>query len=316
MKTSPISILTAACCLALLGLGLSGCASKSDDIPTSYNDVGALMQQGWASYNAGNFAAATESFRQANERDAYYLPAYNGLGWSAVRQTNFSDAEVQFSFVTTLASPQSQSDLLADTYAGLSLSSAIQRASLENSGEGSAEELASLAMESISRAQMVFNLKGEAYDPAEHDPGFGSHNLHLLNAQHWFYLQRYDSSEAQLSIVDPTFVPAQLTIYGELSENNTISLTPDTTAAGVDWYLNLPEGAPLVIHHLTQITQPDPTWNLTFEVLYSQNAIQVFPAAGTQLQPDANFIVSYMYITQFSEYLYNLITHIQELIGS
>jgi hypothetical protein len=316
MKTSPISILLTVTAFGLLGLALPGCSDQSTNIPTTYDDITVLMQQGWASYNAGNFTAATSSFRDANQRNAYYLPAYNGLGWSAVRQTNFTDAEVQFSFVTTLANPQSQGDLLADTYAGLSLSSAIKRSVLELEGQTSPAQLAALAQESINRSQMVFNLKGELYVPAEHDSGFGSHSLHLLNAQNFFYLQKYDSSEVQLSIVDPAFVPAQLALYGQTADNVALSLTMTEAGGDTSWFLALPTNEPQGIHNTTQVVPPDTTLNLTYSVLYSQNQIQVFPAVGSQLQTGMNFTVSYLYISNFSEYLYHLINHIQELIAS
>jgi hypothetical protein len=316
MKNSPISIPLTILAFCLLCLALPGCSDKSDNIPNSYEDIEALMQQGWALYNAGNFTAATSSFREANQRNALYLPAYNALGWSAVRQTNFTDAEVQFSFVTTLANPQTQVDLLADTYAGLSLSSAIERSVLELGGQTSLAQLAALAQESIDRTGMVFALKGENYLPAEHDAGFGSHSLHLLNAQHYFYLQDYANSEAQLSIVDPAFVPAQLAIYGQTATDVTIPLSLVEAGGDTTWFLVIPANQPQGIHHISQIVPPNPNLNLTYQVQYSQNQIQVFPEPDSPLQDGMNFTVSYIYITNFSEYLYHLIEHIQELIAS
>jgi hypothetical protein len=318
MKTSVTFTLLTAVSFYLLAFSFSGCSDQSDNIPTTYDDINVLMQEGWNHYNAGNFTAATESFRQASQRNAGYLPAYNGLGWSAVRQTNFTDAEVQFSFVTTVDT--ASADLQADTYAGLSLSSAIERLALENSGEGTAEQLEVLARESISRTQYVFSLKGESYSPAEHDPGFGSPDLHLLNAQHYFYLQDFDSSEAELSIVDTAFVPAQLLIYGQSASIDSMVLNDTNLVAGEDtiWFLTIPPSQPQGIHHLTQVSMPDTSLhlNLSYDVLYDQNWIQVIPLAGAQLDSGFVFNVGYIYVSNFPEYLFNLIERIQELIGS
>ncbi|MBU1652890.1 hypothetical protein KKA00_11760, partial [bacterium] len=200
--------------LAALGIFMVGCDSSSDDIPTSWDSISHLMSQGWSQYNAGNFEEAYSTFLDANQRDAFYLPAYNGLGWSAVRLTDFLNAGTQFSFIQTSAVSGTDDELLADAYAGLCLSATIARSVLEISGEGSVEELDALAQSSIDYADSVFALMGEDYAPMGHDPGFGAHSLHLLKAQNYYYLLDFSRSEAELVIVDPGFVTGQLETYG------------------------------------------------------------------------------------------------------
>ncbi len=320
MKNYRIKALYAGLSLALLGVFLWGCSDQSENIPTSWESIQYLVDQGWQAYATGDFTTASQRFQEANQRNAFYLPAYNGLGWSAVRMANFAEAEVQFSFVTTLADPATEADLLADTYAGLALSAAIERSALEISGEGDAEQLRALAQQSIDRAQMVFDLLGEAYDPAEHDPAFGSPGLHLLNAQNYFYLQEFEASEEQLSLVDPAFVPAQLTAYGTAVEGEIIPLQMTMAEQDTSWYL---APAHLGIHNYTQIIAPDtvivpPDTFLVvidyYAVQYADNQILVAPASGSVLVEDLEFTVSYIYIDNFVEYLYKLIEHIEELI--
>lgn len=258
-------------------LWLGGCSDKSENIPTSYNSINDLMTLGWDQYNAENFAEARARFREANQRNALYLPAYNGLGWSAVRLADFADAEIQFSFITTLADPVAEKELLADAYAGLCLSAAIQRSVLEISGEGGAEQLQALASQSIQRSQMVFQLMGETYAPTEHDVGFGSHNLHLLNAQNYFYLREFESSEAELGFVDPGFVPQQLQIYGTTVSEEPMNLERVVEDQDTSSYL-IPVHTG--IHHIISIVPPElvnPLNYITYDVQYDQNRILLTP---------------------------------------
>ncbi len=267
-----------AICIALLVFSLAGCEDKSDNIPTdsSWQGIDYLMQQGWTAYSNGDFGLAYDSFLEANQRNAFYLPAYDGLGWSAVRLTDFTDAEIQFSFITTLANPATQVDLLADAYAGLCLSATIERMVLEDAGESTTEELQELAEKSIQMTQMVFDLQGEDYAPADHDPGFGSESLHLLNAQNYYYLQDFGNSEAELSIVDPDFIDTLLVTYGILVEGEVIELEAAGDDPGVSWSLTPVNPG---IHHYTAIEPPDITFPLeyiSYQVTpFNENSIAV-----------------------------------------
>ena len=97
-----------ALCLAVVGSFFTGCEDKSDDIPTyspggdDFQAIWSLMDDGWNHYANGDFEDAQDFFRSANQRNANYLPAYDGLGWCAVRLNDFVDAEIQFSFITTM----------------------------------------------------------------------------------------------------------------------------------------------------------------------------------------------------------------------
>jgi len=310
MKKMTASAVIAGVALGLIGLSLWGCEDQSENIPTAGDEIAVYMEQGWAEYAAGDFAAARMSFIAANQRNALYLPAYNGLGWCAVRLTNFPDAEVQFSFITTLANDTTQADLLADAYAGLCLSSAIHRSVLEISGENDPVILNGLALQAIQRADSVFALQGENYNPADHDPNLGSQSLHLLNAQNYFYLQQFESSEEQLAFVDANFVDSLLSQagYGVAVQNEIIALQMSVVGQDTSWYLSPAHPG---IHN---VTSASPSAGLGFEVLYAENKIQVLPEPGVSLSSGMNFTVSYVYIEAFAEYLYLLIERIEELI--
>lgn len=311
MKTLLIAILG----IAWLGMFLVGCESESDDIPTSWQGIEQLMTEGWADYADGNFDAAYSTFLEANQRNASYLPAYDGLGWCAVRLTDFTDAEIEFSFITTQADPQTDAELLADTYAGLCLSSTVARSVYEISGELSGPELDDLARSSIDYAESVFDLLGENYAPVNHDPGFGSSSLHLLNAQNYFYLSEFWSAEAELSTEDADFVDSLSTALGATVENETMTLTQQTLQiSGEDtlvWTLT-----PLMpaVHNVIAATAPDTTWDVTYQTLFGMDVIWVQPAEGTELEEGAEFTVDYRYIEYLDLYLYELAERIESLI--
>ncbi|TKJ40842.1 hypothetical protein CEE37_07725 [candidate division LCP-89 bacterium B3_LCP] len=311
MKALNTKIILTGISLLLLGVFLSACEDQSENIPIAWTSIDDLMTSGWAAYADNDFETAQVYFIEANQRNAFYLPAYNGLGWCAVRLTDFSDAGIQFSFTVTLADSGAQPDLLADAYAGLSLSATIERSVLEISGEGSQEELLGLAQESIDMATEVFNLMGEGYAPTEHDPGFGSETLHLINAQNYFYLQEFESSETELTVVDTGFVNDQLQIYGTDIANEIIELVMVEGEQDTTWYL---QPVNLGVHSYTEIVPPGTTYDVSYDVIYDENRIQVIPEAGTQLEEDLQFDVSYVYIDDFAGYLFELIDHINSLI--
>jgi hypothetical protein len=299
-----------------VGILIIGCDDQSENIPTSPENISTFMAQGWASYAAEDFEAARLSFIEANQRNAFYLPAYDGLGWCAVRMTDFAEAAIQFSFITTLADPAEEAALLADAYAGLCLSATIERSVLEISGEATAEELDDLAQESIDMAQLVFDLfPGDDYSPEDHDPGFGSLTLHLFNAQNYFYLQEFGNSEMELTVVDTGFVAAQLLDFGTEVTGELILLAMEVQELDTLWML---DPVNMGIHSIVgEVTPPDTTLNLDYQVLYADNRVQVVPVSPTvidDLSVGLEFTMDYVYIDDFAAYLSSLISQIESLI--
>ncbi len=116
--------------MALFALWIVGCDHESDDIPSDPAvTVDVLVQQGWDSFNEGDYDAAVESFTNAANAQADYLEAYLGLGYCFAQipdrltsaQTNF-DKVITFSdlLVTEGDTTQTYADLLqAESYAGM-----------------------------------------------------------------------------------------------------------------------------------------------------------------------------------------------------
>jgi len=325
MKNVPLGYLVAGLAITLLSLLVLGCEDQSENIPVQWDEISELMATGWAEYEAGNYLEAKASFEAAGQRNAQYLPAYNGLGWCAVRLTNFDDAEEQFSFITTLANPESEASLLADAYAGLSLSAAIERSSLEITEGGDQVALDALAQQSFDRANLVFDLLGENYSPSDHDTGFGSEGMHLLCAQNYFYLQEYEHAEAQLNIVDPDFIPGLIEQF--CATWTADSLFPQSEVVGSDtiWFLLAEDNTGAItspgFHQVSQVSLVDTTDTTVVIVGYqleyhwaSQNRLILEAAEGKAPKASTPFTASYVYYDDFINYLYGLIEHIEELI--
>lgn len=62
-----------------LFLTLIGC---SDDIDTNTSSAISHTDQGWLSYNYGNYTQALLNFERALNSNPEYADAYNGVGWS------------------------------------------------------------------------------------------------------------------------------------------------------------------------------------------------------------------------------------------
>jgi hypothetical protein len=320
MKKKYPKIMITALSLAVMGSFFLGCEDTSDDIPTyspgedDLQAIWSLMDDGWDHYSTGGFEDAQDCFRSANQRNANYLPAYDGLGWCAVRLNDFVDAEIQFSFITTLADPLDQADLLllADAYAGLCLSATIERLFMEIAGELNQAAYDELSQESIDMAELVFSLLGEDYAPADHDPDFGSQSLHLMNAQNYFYLQDFGNSEAELAVVDPDFVADSLAAKYEVPvADELMELAMEITDSDTAWILTPAFPA---IHAIESLEPDDPGTLVSYELNFGLNDITIIPDEGVELEEGDTFTVTYAYIEDLPQYLFDLISRIQSLI--
>ncbi len=78
----------------LLLLTLIGC---SGDIETDTSSAIRHTEQGWISYNSGNYTQALLNFERALNSDPEYAEAYNGVGWSQLSLAlTFSLAQESF----------------------------------------------------------------------------------------------------------------------------------------------------------------------------------------------------------------------------
>ena len=147
--------------------------------------------EGWALFEAGDYAGAIEKFDAAVSLDDTYADAYNGLGWSFAKLDSL--AESIDNFDDCIANGMS-----GDPHAGRA---PVYR-DLAPPRFGDAVSTASTAL-SLER-RYVF----------EHDTTFDWHDLHLIMAQSRFGMGQYDLANAEVDSLggnvqdpgSPTFV--------------------------------------------------------------------------------------------------------------
>lgn len=68
-----------------------------------------LCQKGWAAYENGSFTEAAESFHNAIQTDDTYCEGFIGLAITRLRQTNLTDAQLQFTIAKMKSPDETQS---------------------------------------------------------------------------------------------------------------------------------------------------------------------------------------------------------------
>jgi len=102
----------------LLMLVTVGCDREGENIPTSFPTVTSLKLDGWSYFETAKYDDAITSFNGAKNRNATDIDAYNGLGWSYARVSDYINAESNFKLMLSLST---SADVLADAYAGLAM---------------------------------------------------------------------------------------------------------------------------------------------------------------------------------------------------
>ena len=113
-----------ACIFAILLLVIISCERPGDEIgvPTGpVPTVEYLVEQGWVSYEAGDYNDAKDQFAIAINRDVFYKEAYLGLGWSMNRLSDYSNAVPQFDLLLTLVD-ETDTEFKFLSFAGKALS--------------------------------------------------------------------------------------------------------------------------------------------------------------------------------------------------
>lgn len=113
-----------ACIFAILLLVVISCERPGDEIgiPTGpVPTVDYLVEQGWVSYEAGDYNDAKDQFTTAINRDVFYKEAYLGLGWSMNRLSDYSNAIPRYDLLLTLVD-ETDTEFKLMSYAGKALS--------------------------------------------------------------------------------------------------------------------------------------------------------------------------------------------------
>jgi hypothetical protein len=149
---------------------------------------GERVAAAWASYTAGQFAAARSGFAAAVAVNAARADAYVGLGWSELRMDAPDAAHLAFQD----GSGRTGSDpVMADLHAGWAFGWNARQAAAGRHAESNAAVAQALALEPA----WIF----------DHEAGLDAADLTLLAAGNFFALGDFASSLARVQVLDPAF---------------------------------------------------------------------------------------------------------------
>jgi len=221
-----------ACIFAILLLVIISCERPGDEIgvPTGpVPTVEYLVEQGWVSYEAGDYNDAKDQFAIAINRDVFYKEAYLGLGWSMNRLFDYSNAVPQFDLLLTLVD-ETDTEFKFLSFAGKALS------------------YAGLNSDSLSCLQVerYLDIAGSDF-MFEHDSRVSTNNMKKLllngywNYQNYYNVQnaiveRFESDwftnlvDSDENLVEMSGVDAFITVEIDVDTSNTPYDTTITSA--------------------------------------------------------------------------------------
>jgi tetratricopeptide (TPR) repeat protein len=157
-----------------------GCAKKG----TKSTPPGESTAKGWAKFESGDYNEAINNFNSAIAGDPNYSEAYLGLGWSYAVLSNDSLSVKNLEKYLSFPNPDS---ITSDAKAGLAFAYQAQKE-------------CSLA---IDKAKEVLS-----FNPSwkfTHDTTYSASDLHLLLAECYYALSDFESSLAEVQILNPGF---------------------------------------------------------------------------------------------------------------
>jgi len=158
----------------IVAFGISGCGEEEEVGPTAEE----ITNEGWALYEARDYAGALAKFDEAVSEDSNYVDAYTGMGWSYGKMTQLADCIS--SFQAALAKDAQNQDALA----GIAL------AHLADDEYDQA----------IANANQVLAI----------DPNYSfahgsvtSRNLHIVLAESYYYKGDFENAQSHVDILNP-----------------------------------------------------------------------------------------------------------------
>ncbi len=180
----PYLIIAALAALSAFSPGCKPTVNEGDtivNIPQPTEEAVSLTSQGWAFFEQKDYAQAASLFLQATQKNNVYPDAYNGLGWTYARLDSMSLAKHYFDVALGL------NPAFVDAYAGRSF--------------------VSLALDeyrdAIAAVQEVMAI-GPSFYAFRHDATISLNDLLLVQAQSYFMLGDYESTQTLIDRLDPT----------------------------------------------------------------------------------------------------------------
>ena len=313
MKTKNKFQLCWRCILAISLLLVAACERPGDeiDIPTGpVSTVEYLVEQGWVSYEDGDYSDSKSQFTSAINRDVFYKEAYLGLGWTLNRLSDFNGAIPRFDLLLTLAT-ESDSALELLSYAGKTLS------------------YAGMSSDSLSCLEAENFLEGAEVDYVfEHDDRITTTNLKklLLNG-YWNYQDFYSVQNTIINHFEADWfdnlviTDENLSDVEDISASISVETGVDTSVSPYDTTIisasiELPAG-----YNLLEVTGISDTLSVTYIVekfVHGGSTIFIDVDAVTNTAPLLDDLaqpveVDFIHAADYGEYLNTLMEKVQEL---
>jgi len=310
IKFTPVSLLA---CLLLLNFA---CERPGDEIeiPTGpVPTVEYLVEQGWESYEAGDYVSADSLFTAANLRDVLYKEAYLGFGWSLIRRSDYNNALPKFDLLLTLVS-EAETEFKVLSYAGKAMS------------------YAGLNSDSLSciEAEYYLDLADEDY-VFEHDNRVSTTNINkLLLNSYWNYQKFYGVQNTIINHFESDWFDSlvvsddNLTELSDSSAFITVEIEVDTNVVPYDTSITMAkielEEDDKDINLLEVIDITDSLLNIypVKMFIHGSNVIYVDVDAMEDISmllddQEQEVLVDFIYTEDYGKYLNTLLEKIQSL---
>jgi len=160
------------------------CGKKKKTVEPPPPTAEELTKAGWAGFKDGNYDGAIDDLNSAIETDPNYSEAYCGLGWCYAMLSDDSLSVKNFEKCLSFTNPDS---IALWAKAGLAFAYEAQK----------------LYNQAIDKAKEV--LTADSSWKFSHDTTCSASDLHLLLAECYFAVSEFDSSLAEVQILNPGF---------------------------------------------------------------------------------------------------------------
>jgi tetratricopeptide (TPR) repeat protein len=203
------------------------CDEESENIPTQFDSVKTFLEDGWISYQTGNYQEAIDLFTEAVERQAGNLEAHAGIAWSNYHMDDLADAEAKFNFIVSLATLNNDVERLTDAHAGLCLTGNKLKIVAENEGKPEMEILNIKLDKIILNGNEVLNLNSQyahTYEPDVINAG----NIGVAVAQSYFNIYYFYDAVLKIDQIVPNYLSELLATVAHTVQIDTF-FTQDLT---------------------------------------------------------------------------------------
>ncbi|MBN2012677.1 hypothetical protein JW960_25335 [candidate division KSB1 bacterium] len=308
--------LTSFALIITLFLVIGGCDHQGANIPTSPPTANSYLGDGWTLYESGNYAAALTEFNASKARDAIKEDAYNGLGWTYTKLTQYDNAISNFLLLLSLTSSD---DMRANVYAGLAMTySAMQVDPNYYAGTDDAtfDQRTAAGLKAIEYIDMVLALKPDF--EFTHDTYITAQKLNATVAQCYFRMKRFlDAAMVVTNTLYPDFfnnLSSQQVIVVR-SDTVAVSLTPTTGMTGqanLDVVYSVND-APVSARLVDVIDVRHSETNVSYKVVEFVEGGKSVKILGNPIPMEKDmFVVQYQNATDYGKFLSVLMNVIDE----